>query len=86
MSEVAFIVLARAIHVMSGVTWAGTAFVLATVISQTPRAVAGRRRAPCRRALRHCTRTITPSADWLARIGVCAVRFKPSRSRSSLRA
>jgi hypothetical protein len=36
MSEVAFIVLARAIHVMSGVTWAGTAFVLATVISQAP--------------------------------------------------
>jgi uncharacterized membrane protein len=35
MSEVAFIVLARAIHVMSGVTWAGTAFVLATLISQT---------------------------------------------------
>jgi uncharacterized membrane protein len=33
MSEVAFIVLARAIHVMSGVTWAGTAFVLATVIA-----------------------------------------------------
>jgi uncharacterized membrane protein len=32
MSEVAFIVLARAIHVMSGVTWAGAAFVLATVI------------------------------------------------------
>jgi uncharacterized membrane protein len=37
MSEVAFIVLARAIHVMSGVTWAGAAFVLATVI--TPLAV-----------------------------------------------
>jgi hypothetical protein len=36
MSEVAFIVLARAIHVMSGVTWAGTAFVLAAVISQSP--------------------------------------------------
>jgi uncharacterized membrane protein len=33
MSEVAFIVLARAIHVMSGVTWAGAAFVLATVIT-----------------------------------------------------
>jgi uncharacterized membrane protein len=33
MSEVAFIVLARAIHVMSGVTWAGAAFVLAMVIA-----------------------------------------------------
>jgi uncharacterized membrane protein len=33
MSEVSFIVLARAIHVMSGVTWAGTAFVLAMVIA-----------------------------------------------------
>jgi uncharacterized membrane protein len=33
MSEVAFIVLAHAIHVMSGVTWAGAAFVLATVIT-----------------------------------------------------
>lgn len=33
MSEVAFIVLARAIHVMSGVTWAGAVFVLATVIT-----------------------------------------------------
>jgi uncharacterized membrane protein len=32
MSEVPFIVLARAIHVMSGVTWAGAAFVLATAI------------------------------------------------------
>ena len=33
MSEIAFIVLARAIHVMSGVTWAGAAFVLAMVIA-----------------------------------------------------
>jgi uncharacterized membrane protein len=38
MSDVAFIVLARAIHVMSGVTWAGAVFVLATVI--TPVSVA----------------------------------------------
>jgi uncharacterized membrane protein len=35
MSEIAFIVLARAIHVMSGVTWAGAAFVLAMVIAPT---------------------------------------------------
>jgi hypothetical protein len=33
MSEIAFIVLARAIHVMSGVTWAGAAFVLTMVIA-----------------------------------------------------
>jgi uncharacterized membrane protein len=33
MSEVAFIVLARAIHVMSGVTWAGASFLVATVIT-----------------------------------------------------
>jgi uncharacterized membrane protein len=33
MSEVAFIVLARGIHVMSGVTWAGAVFVLAAVIA-----------------------------------------------------
>jgi uncharacterized membrane protein len=32
MPQVPFIVLARAIHVMSGVAWAGAAFVLATAI------------------------------------------------------
>ena len=33
MSELSFIVLARAVHVMAGVTWAGAVFVMAAVVA-----------------------------------------------------